>query len=489
MKPTARKKRDLIREAYNAAAKTFLANHQLCFPCRRDPGRRVRRATQVHHQRGRLGPLLMDQRFWIPTCQECHDFIHNNIEAARRLGFICEKGDWNTPPKNGIAFQSGNGVMSTACETVRCSIRVPVGGQAYCASRRGCLATANGQAARQGFETMNDSFFRKSVPQIKERYPELWKACCPRRYIPPHGYANPNKNASWIASVAILAQLEPNLNDVQKNVTIVGLKLAECSCPTVFVGQEFIEALTMTDPPEDMRLENLQWPWDAVTFVLPDAFVMKFFGRYAPFVRIARQGYGWLKPPAALMPLVPVGVDIEKFEKDAFGVFIVSTEMDDDTGNGTHDYCTGHRMNTDVRTMLDCTNPNYKEFTKDGETKDFKPEDREFTRKFAAVAVHLMLALNVIPDNQELFTPESMARPAKIKRGVIVKEELWHPRILGKDYLLPKAHGPALGGTHASPRLHVRRGHWRQQRFGKQRSLIKPIWIRPMLVGVEQEAA
>lgn len=94
-----RSKSGLNRAAYNAAAHIFLSNHRKCFACLRI-GKRQLTATQVHHQRGRLGSLLMDERFWIPVCAGCHDFIHNNISVARRLGLICEAGKWNVPEKN-----------------------------------------------------------------------------------------------------------------------------------------------------------------------------------------------------------------------------------------------------------------------------------------------------------------------------------------------------------------------------------------------------
>ena len=41
----------------------------------------------------------------------------------------------------------------------------------------------------------------------------------------------------------------------------------------------------------------------------------------------------------------------------------------------------------------------------------------------------------------------------------------------------PKEKGPSHGGTHASPRLHDRRGHWRHMKSGKQ------VWIRQCKVG------
>ena len=55
-------------------------------------------ATEVHHTRGRVGKLLLDETFWLPVCSGCHDWIHKNIELARERGLICAKGDWNKQP-------------------------------------------------------------------------------------------------------------------------------------------------------------------------------------------------------------------------------------------------------------------------------------------------------------------------------------------------------------------------------------------------------
>lgn len=48
---------------------------------------------------------------------------------------------------------------------------------------------------------------------------------------------------------------------------------------------------------------------------------------------------------------------------------------------------------------------------------------------------------------------------------------------------VPRYDSEGLGGHHAPPRLHWRRGHIRRQRFGRGRGQIKKIWIAPMLVG------
>ena len=58
-----------------------------------------RPTADVHHSRGRLGPLLMDQRFWTPACRRCHDWIRDHTAEARALGLLAPAGEWNTMPK------------------------------------------------------------------------------------------------------------------------------------------------------------------------------------------------------------------------------------------------------------------------------------------------------------------------------------------------------------------------------------------------------
>ena len=57
------------------------------------------RLNEVHHRRGRVGALLLDERFWLAVSKEGHRFIHANIHAARLAGFICRPGEWNVPPE------------------------------------------------------------------------------------------------------------------------------------------------------------------------------------------------------------------------------------------------------------------------------------------------------------------------------------------------------------------------------------------------------
>lgn len=64
----------------------------------------------------------------------------------------------------------------------------------------------------------------------------------------------------------------------------------------------------------------------------------------------------------------------------------------------------------------------------------------------------------------ELLTPDELAALLKLKRRTVIIEPSQ-----------AKAH--PTGGTHASPRLHDRRGHLRRLRGGKN------VWVRPCKVG------
>lgn len=55
-------------------------------------------ANQVHHRRGRLRTLLLDQRFWIAVSAAGHEWINAHPALARERGLLCDPGQWNTAP-------------------------------------------------------------------------------------------------------------------------------------------------------------------------------------------------------------------------------------------------------------------------------------------------------------------------------------------------------------------------------------------------------
>lgn len=80
-----------LNRRYNADVKEWIKGKRCAlFPSRK--------ATQCHHMRGRLGPLLLDKRFWIPVSAEAHRWIDANREDARAKGLLAKAGEWHVWP-------------------------------------------------------------------------------------------------------------------------------------------------------------------------------------------------------------------------------------------------------------------------------------------------------------------------------------------------------------------------------------------------------
>lgn len=88
--PTISKVRHARLREYGKLRARFLHDRPHCERCKK-------RATDIHHKRGRVGRLLCMTEHWAGLCRRCHDFVGNNPKEARELGLLCEVGKWNTP--------------------------------------------------------------------------------------------------------------------------------------------------------------------------------------------------------------------------------------------------------------------------------------------------------------------------------------------------------------------------------------------------------
>lgn len=79
-------KRAKAEREYAKQRKVFLAGPDGDGRCCQMPDGCGRRATQVHHRRGRVGALLLDERYWSAMCAECHLHITVNPALAYELG-------------------------------------------------------------------------------------------------------------------------------------------------------------------------------------------------------------------------------------------------------------------------------------------------------------------------------------------------------------------------------------------------------------------
>jgi len=88
---------------YSQRRKWFLAANPWCeWALRQAPPQHIR-SDQVHHYRGRIHRLLLMEEFWIAVSAAGHDWINRNPDAARKLGLLCPKGQWNSIPRKAAA--------------------------------------------------------------------------------------------------------------------------------------------------------------------------------------------------------------------------------------------------------------------------------------------------------------------------------------------------------------------------------------------------
>jgi hypothetical protein len=88
---SATKARAKQLRVYAKRVKQWLREHSHCAACAKldmyRPGRPIiKLASECHHIRGRNGELLLDERYWLPVCRKCHDWITLHGREARALG-------------------------------------------------------------------------------------------------------------------------------------------------------------------------------------------------------------------------------------------------------------------------------------------------------------------------------------------------------------------------------------------------------------------
>ncbi len=86
LRPRSIKRAEQERE-YSERRKRYLAEHPICELW---PGCK-RRATEIHHIRGRNGKRLNDERYWRSGCMQCHRRVHDSPAEARELGLLLHR--------------------------------------------------------------------------------------------------------------------------------------------------------------------------------------------------------------------------------------------------------------------------------------------------------------------------------------------------------------------------------------------------------------
>lgn len=338
-----------------------------------------------------------------------------------------------------------------------------------------------------------------------ETYSNIWRsAMCqhpefrifyPRRIAYPHGHYDPEHYAlimmgnslQWGERFAVNSQVTNCLG-------VVCSQLVRYQFPIYYVDEQLLEAVDLTRPP-DLTLDEIHWPMPAIIFSLPVEWVRRRMGWPMAFIGCARAEKGDIKihPTFARVAGMP---DDTIAMQNSMALFHFPYLSPDGT---PCDYTSRYPLTFKVSELV--TDMSHYEDTTKTERWVYDAEYLERIRKrdeagltpskedevkllneLTSLAGKLLLIMSARP---ELVTRGVQSRKEKVHKGVVVREALWHPNFIGLGYKIKRSESTGEG-THASPRMHWRVGHWHTVVHGKGRTLRKTSWFEPVLVNAPE---
>lgn len=337
------------------------------------------------------------------------------------------------------------------------------------------------------------------VDLFQEKEPLTFAACYPRRIIPPGGYLNPR-----LYSITLRAELQESF-DSEFNMLahLTGIlssyKLLEMGVPTYFVRSEFAQAVAQTKPPEDFLLSEIKWPLDGMLFCLPIDFSIKTFGFLVPFIAVTRVPKGNYPQDVKLPDMGRLPYEFGKVWNEADRLLMVypcfpSTGM-------PVEYTGAFNLTDNINKIREARFEDATYYEEQNHPESFEhyekvrsgstglptnEQDKELQQKVMFFTIKLMLALTARPgviQNGHKTRKESLIKCKKTK----MRDALWSPNTIGWEYRAQRISGTSTGtGSHLSPRMHWRVGHWHTVRFGKEWCERRLDWFEPVLVNAPE---
>jgi len=290
----------------------------------------------------------------------------------------------------------------------------------------------------------------------------------PRKLVPPGGYHSPRCIAAGLDAILRTNELKTDDERIPTEITAqaVSYRVVNHRVPVYFVAEDFIRAVAATDLPHDFTFADLHWPMPAMVLGFPVSFMREYIGKETCYVFLARFSKGehfcpfFPAAPAVVMPAPKVVLFWYACTTGRLESFVSSFWEQDrlDEAVLKHGY-------------TDYTNGDFAKVQ----------EDKTCCDRLSNLIFKLLVILNTRPN---LVESGARLRAASHRRGKS-RCELWSPNIIGRNYRVLRVK-TAPTGTHASPRLHWRRGHLRNQPHGQGRTLRKLVWIEPTLIGFQE---
>jgi len=301
---------------------------------------------------------------------------------------------------------------------------------------------------------MNHKGLELTLEHLMQHAPrEQVMAYYPRRIITPMDYLNPKYFSALcyrfihndhLTGKAPTPQSQQEASDCETFLAV----LVEKMMPTYFVAREFLESVDQTDVLESFTFAHLHFPMQGFLLVLPDHFTTPSISQNIPFVMVSTfEGMLYIQPFAV--------ADDGKFRSVPLILRYKNAQ----------ESIQGYLERSEVRQRQE----NSDEYT--GDVYIF------------GLVLKLLIILSTQPHALVDSPDDPPARKERIRKKGSIKDALWNASFIGKRYSTQRVETGNGGGS--GMRMHWRRGHLRNQRYGEDRSLVKAVWIKPVLIHAE----
>jgi hypothetical protein len=296
------------------------------------------------------------------------------------------------------------------------------------------------------------------IKYISHREPDLWRLVNPRVYKHTDQYGSPKVASAAIAS-SIMFRSHGAQSPISMNICMGADILSRYDFPHLFVHKELLNAVSATEPPDNLRWDSINLPYDAATLMLPKGWLK--CGEYTyDFLTYAR-----------IRPFTQMQIAGEELitTKDTFMVFTMPNEPPKLITQLTINSGESPYVSTNQIPIAPIENISIWD-------EPLSADEDLFMANCLGLVFRLLLAMESRPTllsrGQRLRVSHKKSRPSL---------EIWTPNIVGLNYRYSKGEGHSEGGGHV--RMHWRRGHFTRQAYGPGRTLRKTLWLEPVLVG------
>jgi len=310
--------------------------------------------------------------------------------------------------------------------------------------------------------------------------PGFFERFFPRRIVRPEGYPDSRAWTQGLFSHFHSPMDSTVLSSHAFTASVLWTRVASrFGFPVIHLAKDLAQAFHLTGIDEHIDISGLQWPFPAFVLVLPLGQGIKTAdsgeAQHILAARLDQDSYPgdpfsgvrhtYHRPPNARLVVSTTGSTFPwsgyaSIENGIVGQISAECTVEAISANGPDQHL--ETLQADQTTAAETQN----------------------TIQVALKLLALTLIYMEKRGQSGTDLEPKLTRKPSFKKGRLDKEALWSPIFVGADFTFARnSPSDASHQPHASPRVHFRRGHARNQRHGTQLSLSKPIWIAPTIVG------